>query len=89
MSSQDGAMIIRTTLDRMGGSLASVLRQAQDTQNECLNVARDYLDDIERCQERIRVLEASSQYCQDKVTELANLIDLFLLSDASQIHLVG
>ena len=89
VSSQDGALIIRATLDRMGGSLASVLRQAQDVQNDCLTVVRDYLDDIERCQERIRILEASSQHCQDKATELSNLIDLFLLVDSAQTHPAG
>ena len=65
VSSQAGAHIIRATLDQMGGSLSAVLRQAQDVQNDCLGVVREYLDEIDRCQERIRLLQANTQHCQD------------------------
>jgi hypothetical protein len=92
---ESGAQIIRATLDSMlessmtsseqSLSTASVLQQAQRIQADCLAVSRAYLDDIERCQERIRHLQALVAQCQAQATELADLIDVFLVPDSPEL----
>lgn len=89
VSPQAGAQIIRATLENMGAptggtSLATVLRQAQSVQGDCLNTVRKHMSEIDLHEARIRELEAALQQCQHQANQLSNLIDLFLLADAEQ-----
>jgi hypothetical protein len=83
VTKQTGAQIIRLTMEAMGISMETVLSEAQSAQSELLEAARSNIKKIEEYKTIIRKLETEIRYHQGKANELSEIIDLFILSNAS------
>jgi hypothetical protein len=83
VTKQTGAQIIRLTMEAMGISMEEVLSEAQAAQTEMLDAVRANIKKIEEFKTVIRKLEADIKYYQGKANELSEIIDLFILSNAS------
>lgn len=83
VTKQTGAQIIRLTMEAMGISMEDVLTEAQSAQSEMLDAVRANIKKIEEYKTVIRRLESDIKYYQGKANELSEIIDLFILSNAS------
>lgn len=83
VSKQRGAQIIRMTMEAMGIAMEDVLSEAQASQSEMLDAVRANIKKIEEYKSVIRKLEADIKFYQGKANELSEIIDLFILSNAS------
>jgi hypothetical protein len=83
VTKQTGAQIIRLTMEAMGISMEDVLAEAQSAQSEMLDAVRANIKKIEEYKTVIRKLETDIKYYQGKANELSEIIDLFILSNAS------
>ena len=83
VTKQTGAQIIRLTMEAMGISMEDVLSEAQSAQSEMLDAVRANIKKIEEYKTVIRKLETDIKYYQGKANELSEIIDLFILSNAS------
>lgn len=80
---QDGASVIRLTMEAMGVAMEDVLSEAQSAQSEMLDAVRANIKKIEEYKTVIRKLETDIKYYQGKANELSEIIDLFILSNTS------
>jgi hypothetical protein len=85
VTKQTGAQIIRLTMEAMGISMEEVLGEAQSAQSEMLEAVRANIKKIEEYKTVIRKLENDIKHYQGKANELSEIIDLFILSNTSQV----
>ncbi|MFN8614775.1 MAG: hypothetical protein U0003_02550 [Vampirovibrionales bacterium] len=83
VTKQTGAQIIRLTMEAMGISMEDVLTEAQSAQSDMLDSVRANIKKIEEYKTVIRKLETDIKFFQGKANELSEIIDLFILSNAS------
>ncbi|MGN0197785.1 MAG: hypothetical protein ACI4B8_07305 [Candidatus Gastranaerophilaceae bacterium] len=81
VSKQVGAQIIRQTIEALGISMNSVLQEAQDVQDELNKSIADCSLKIQEYKNQILQLEATAKDCQRQMTQLNDLISLFILTD--------
>jgi hypothetical protein len=83
VTKQTGAQIIRLTMEAMGISMEEVLSEAQAAQSDMLDAVRANIKKIEEFKTVIRKLETDIKFYQGKANDLSEIIDLFILSNAS------
>ncbi len=81
VTKQTGAQIIRQTLEAMGIPMNSVLKEAQDVQEELNSSTRECMLKIQEYKTNILQLEQSVQEYQRNITQINDLVSLFLLTD--------
>ncbi len=81
VSKQTGAQIIRQTLEAMGLPMNSVLKEAQEVQEELNTSVREFMLKIQEYKTNILRLEESVDEYQKNVAQLNDLVSLFLLTD--------
>ncbi len=81
VSKQTGAQIIRQTLEAMGLPMNSVLKEAQEVQEELNTSVREFMLKIQEYKTNILRLEESVNEYQKNVAQLNDLVSLFLLTD--------
>ena len=81
VTKQTGAQIIRQTLEAMGLPMASVLKEAQEVQEELNTNTRECMLKIQEFKTNIMQLEQSVQEYQKNMTQINDLVSLFLLTD--------
>lgn len=81
VSKQTGAMIIRQTMEALGISMQSVLKEAQHGQDSLSASAKACLATIQEYQNNIRSLEKQVQDYKKQAIALNELISLFLMTD--------
>ncbi len=81
VTKQTGAQIIRQTLDAMGLPMNNVLKEAQEVQEELNSSTRECMVKIQEHKTHILQLEQSVQEYQKNVTQINDLVSLFLLTD--------
>lgn len=84
VTKQTGACIIRLTMEAMGIAMEEVLGEGQNAQSELLENVRMNIKKIEEYKTVIRKLETDIKYFQGRANELSEIIDLFILSNASR-----
>lgn len=81
VTKQTGAQIIRQTLEAMGLPMNSVLKEAQEVQEELNSSTRECMLRIQEYKTNIMQLEQSVQEYQKSITQINDLVSLFLLTD--------
>lgn len=81
VTKQTGAQIIRQTLEAMGLPMNSVLKEAQELQEELNSSSKECLLKIQEYKTNILQLEQSVQEYQKNITQINDLVSLFLLTD--------
>ncbi len=81
VTKQTGAQIIRQTLEAMGIPMNSVLKEAQEMQEELNSSTRECMMRIQEYKSNILQLEQSVNEYQKNITQINDLISLFLLTD--------
>jgi len=81
VTKQTGAQIIRQTLEAMGLPMASVLKEAQEVQEELNTNTRECMLKIQEYKTNIMQLEQSVQEYQKNMNQINDLVSLFLLTD--------
>ncbi len=81
VTKQTGAQIIRQTLEAMGLPMSSVLKEAQDLQEELNSSSRECMLRIQEFKTNILQLEQSVQEYQKNITQINDLVSLFLATD--------
>ena len=81
VTKQTGAQIIRKTLEAMDLPMNSVLKEAQEVQEELNISTRECMLRIQEYKTNILQLEQSVQEYQKNVTQINDLVSLFLLKD--------
>lgn len=81
VTKQTGAQIIRQTLEAMGLPINSVLKEAQDVQEQLNMSTRECMLKIQEYKTNILQLEQSVQDYQRNITQINDLVSLFLLTD--------
>jgi hypothetical protein len=89
VTKQTGACIIRLTMEAMGIAMEEVLSEGQTAQSELLENVRMNIKKIEEYKTVIRKLETDIKYFQGRANELSEIIDLFILSNASRNSIEG
>lgn len=81
VTKQTGAQIIKQTLEAMGISMNSVLKEAQVFQEELNSSTRECMIKIQEYKTQIMQLETSVQEYQQNITQVNDIVSLFLLAD--------
>lgn len=81
VTKQTGAQIIRQTFEAMGIPMNSVLKEAQDVQEELNTSTRECLLKIQEYKTNIMQLEKTVQEYQKSITQINDIVSLFLLTD--------
>jgi hypothetical protein len=81
VSKQIGAQIIRQTIEALGISMNSVLQEAQQVQEDLNNSVSECNMKIQEYKKQIMQLEANSRDYQRQMTQINDLISLFILTD--------
>ncbi len=81
VTKQTGAQIIRQTLEAMGLPMNTVLKEAQEVQEQLTSSTRECMLKIQEYKTNILQLEQSVQEYQRNVTQINDLVSLFLLTD--------
>lgn len=81
VTKQTGAMIIRQTIEAMGIPIKAVLTEAQQIQENLGFNVREYMNNIEEYRNNIKVMEEQIQICKKQSRQLADLVNLFILSE--------
>ncbi len=81
VTKQTGAQIIRQTLEAMGLPMNSVLKEAQEVQEELNSSTRECMVKIQEYKTNILQLEQSVNEYQKNITQINDLVSLFLLTD--------
>lgn len=81
VTKQTGAQIIRQTFEAMGLPMTSVLKEAQNVQDELKSSSRECLIRIQEYKAQILQLENSVQDYQKNITQINDIVSLFLLTD--------
>ena len=78
---QIGAQIIRQTIEAMGIPMNTVLKEAQEIQEDLNSSTRECMLKIQEYKACILQLEQSVQQYQQNVTQINDLVSLFLMTD--------
>ena len=81
VTKQTGAQIIRQTLEAMGIPMNNVLKEAQEVQEELNSSTRECMLRIQEYKTNILQLEQSVQEYQKTITQINDLVSLFILTD--------
>ena len=81
VAKQTGAQIIRQTLEALGISMSSVLNEAQGVQDSLNDSIRECMSTIQEYKNQMMVLEKQAQDYQRQVSQLNDLISLFIMTD--------
>lgn len=81
VTKQTGAQIIKQTFEAMGVPMNNVLKEAQLFQEELNSSTREYMIKIQEYRTQILQLEQSVQEYQKNITQINDLISLFLAAD--------
>ncbi len=81
VTKQTGAQIIRQTLEAMGLPMTNVLKEAQGLQDELKSSTRECMLKIQDYKTQILQLENSVQEYQKNISQINDLISLFLLTN--------
>ena len=81
VTKQTGAQIIRQTLEATGIPMNTVLKEAQEMQEELNSSTRECMMRIQEYKSNILQLEQSVNEYQKNITQINDLISLFLLTD--------
>ncbi len=81
VSKQTGAQIIRQTMEALGISMNSVLKEAQQVQDNLNESARGCMSTIQEYKNHIKGLEKQVQDYKKQAVALNDLISLFVLTD--------
>ncbi len=81
VTKQTGAQIIRQTIEAMGVSMNSVLKEAQEVQEELNSSTRECMLRIQEYKTNILQLEQSVQEYQRNINQINDLVSLFILTD--------
>ena len=81
VTKQTGAQIIRQTMEALGISMGSVLKEAQQGQDSLTASAKACLSTIAEYKNNIRSLEKQVQDYKKQAIALNDLINLFLMTD--------
>lgn len=81
VTKQTGAQIIRQTMEALGISMNSVLKEAQQVQDGLNDSARTCMTSIQEYKNNIRSLEKQVQDYKKQALSLNDLISLFVLTD--------
>lgn len=81
VTKQTGAQIIRQTMEALGISMNSVLKEAQQVQDSLNDSARTCMTSIQEYKNNIRSLEKQVQDYKKQAVSLNDLISLFVLTD--------
>ncbi len=81
VTKQTGAQIIRQTMEALGISMNSVLKDAQQVQDSLNESARTCMASIQEYKNNIRSLEKQVQDYKKQAVALNDLISLFVLTD--------
>lgn len=84
VTKQTGAQIIRQTMEALGISMNSVLKEAQQVQDGLNDSARDCLSTIQQYKANIQALEKQVQDYRKQALALNDLISLFILTDKNK-----
>ena len=84
VTKQTGAQIIRQTIEAMGIPMNSVLKEAQEIQEELNSSTRECMLKIQEYKTNIMQLEQSVQEYQRNITQINDLVSLFLLTDRNR-----
>ena len=81
VTKQTGAQIIRQTMEALGISMNSVLKEAQQVQDSLNDSARTCMISINEYKNCIRSLEKQVQDYKKQAVTLNDLISLFVMTD--------
>ncbi len=81
VTKQTGAQIIKQTFDAMGIPMNNVLKEAQSFVEELNSSTREYMIKIQEYKTQILQLEQSVQEYQKNVSQVNDLVSLFLSAD--------
>ncbi len=81
VTKQTGAQIIKQTFEAMGVPMNNVLKEAQSFQEELNSSTRECMIKIQEYKTQILQLEQSVQEYQRSITQLNDLLTLFLAAD--------
>jgi hypothetical protein len=81
VAKQTGAQIIRQTMEAMGIPMNNVLKEAQMFQEELNGSTRECMIKIQECKTQIMQLERSVQEYQQNITQINDIVSLFILTD--------
>ena len=81
VSKQTGAQIIRQTIEAMGLPMTNVLKEAQGVQDELKSSTRECMIKIQEYKTQILQLENSVQDYQKNISQINDIISLFLLTE--------
>ena len=81
VAKQTGAQIIRQTMEAMGIPMNNVLKEAQMFQEELNGSTRECMIKIQECKTQIMQLERSVQEYQQNMTQINDIVSLFILTD--------
>lgn len=81
VTKQTGAQIIRQTIEALGISMNSVLQEAQQVQDSLNTSIKDCMGKVQEYKTNIMHLERHAQDYQRQVSQLNDLISLFILTD--------
>ena len=84
VTKQTGAQIIRQTMEALGISMNSVLKEAQQVQDGLNDSARDCLSTIQQYKANIQALEKQVQDYRKQALALNDLISLFIMTDKNK-----
>ncbi len=81
VSKQTGAQIIRQTMEALGISMNSVLKEAQQGQDSLTSSAKSCISTIQEYQNAIKNLEKQVEDYKKQAVALNDLISLFVMTD--------
>ncbi|MDD3237296.1 MAG: hypothetical protein PHV37_04285 [Candidatus Gastranaerophilales bacterium] len=81
VTKQTGAQIIRQTIEALGISMNQVLQEAQQVQDNLNGSIKDCMTKVQEYKTNIMYLERHAQDYQRQVTQINDLISLFVLTD--------
>ncbi len=84
VTKQTGAQIIRQTIEALGISMNNVLTEAQQVQDNLNDSIKDCMSKVQEYKTNIMHLERHAQDYQKQVSQLNDLISLFILTDKTK-----
>ena len=78
VSKQTGALIIKQTMEALGISMTSVLKEAQQVQERLTQSAKECQTNVLEYKKQINILEAQAQKYQKQFGALNDIINLFI-----------
>lgn len=84
VTKQTGAQIIRQTIEALGISMNNVLQEAQQVQDGLNDSIKDCMSKVQEYKNNIMHLERHAQDYQRQVSQINDLISLFIMTDKSK-----